>query len=118
LPFSFKKTDRILKRSEFAELSKTGHRIQNKHFIAYFAAGRYDRARLGVTVTRKVGPAVKRNRIKRLVREFFRLNRYCLSGKWDINIIAKAGVDELSSEQVHRSLQNIFDRMLTEDDHR
>ena len=116
--FFFKKADRILKRREFTELSKTGRRIQNEHFIAYFSPGRHNCSRLGVTVTKKVGPAVKRNRIKRLVREFFRLNRHWLSGKWDINIIAKVGVGGLSSEQAHQSLQNIFDRMLTDDDHR
>jgi ribonuclease P protein component len=118
LHFFFKKTDRILKRREFAELSKTGRRIQNEYFIAYFSPGRYNRSRLGVTVTKKVGPAVKRNRIKRLVREFFRLNRHELSGKWDINIIAKVGAEGLSWGQSHELLQNIFDRMLTDDDHR
>ena len=114
---SLTKTDRILKRHEFIELSKSGRRIQNEDFIAVFSPTRLSRSRLGVTVTKKVGQAVARNRIKRLVREFFRLNRHCLSGQWDINIIAKRHIAEIKTEKANRSLQNIFDRISRYDDH-
>jgi len=116
LQYSFTKADRILKRYEFLALAKTGRRIQNENFIAVFAPGRHDRSRLGVTVTKKVGQAVKRNRIKRLVREFFRLNRQFISGAWDINIIAKNQIADISSEQAYRALQNIFIRISRYDD--
>ena len=117
LRFSFTKADRILKRSEFIALSKSGKRVQNAEFIAYYLPAQYNQSRLGVTVTKKVGQAVERNRIKRLVREFFRLNRHCLSGKWDINIIAKRPGAGLSSEKAYRSLQNVFDQISRHDDH-
>ena len=111
LRFTFTKADRILKRREFIALSKSGRRVQNTEFIAYFSHAQYSRSRLGVTVTKKVGQAVERNRLKRLVREFFRLNRHCLSGNWDISIIVKRQSAEITSEMVHRSLQDIFDRI-------
>jgi ribonuclease P protein component len=117
LRFSFTKADRILKRSEFIALSKSGKRVQSAKFIAYYLPAQYNQPRLGVTVTKKVGQAVERNRIKRLVREFFRLNRHCLSGKWDINIIAKRQSAGFSSEKAYRSLQNIFDQISGYDDH-
>lgn len=109
--FAFTKSDRILKRNEFVELSKIGKRLQNRYFIANFVVSRRDRCRLGVTVTKKVGGAVKRNRIKRLVREYFRLNRQSLTGFWDINIIAKKESADLSSEKAFAALQNIFERI-------
>ena len=117
LRFFFTKADRILKRSEFIALSKSGRRVQSNDFIAYILPSQYDRSRLGVTVTKKVGQASERNRIKRLVREFFRLNRHCLSGNWDINIIAKRQSAGISSEKAYRSLQNIFELISGYDDH-
>ena len=117
LRFSFSKADRILKRSEFIALSKFGKKVQNSEFIAYFLPTQHDHSRLGVTVTKKVGQAVERNRIKRIVREFFRINRHSLSGKWDINIIAKRQIAGIASEKANRSLQNIFDRISRYDDH-
>jgi ribonuclease P protein component len=106
----------MLKRHEFVALAKSGRRIQNENFIAVFAPARHGRSRLGVTVTKKVGQAVKRNRIKRLVREFFRLNRQFISGAWDINIIAKNQIADITSQQAYRALQNIFDRISRYDD--
>lgn len=115
--FSFTKADRILKRSEFIALSKSGRKVQDANFIAYILPAQYNQSRLGVTVTKKVGKAVERNRIKRLVREFFRFNRHCLSGKWDINIIAKRQSAGITSEKGYRSLQNIFDLISKYDDY-
>jgi ribonuclease P protein component len=116
LQFSFTKADRILKRHEFIALAKSGRRIHNEYFIAIFSPGRQGHSRLGITVTKKIGGAVKRNRIKRLVREFFRLNRQSLSGEWDINIIAKNQIVDVTSEQAYQSLQNIFNRISRHDD--
>jgi len=110
-PFSFTKADRILKRSEFLRLSKFGRKLQNRCFIALFTQGRYERTRLGITVTKKVGHAATRNRIKRLSREYFRLNRHKITGNWDINIIVKKGAAHLTGEAFFSFLENIFDRI-------
>jgi len=108
LRFCFTKADRILKRSEFLKLSILGKKTQNRHFIAIFSPGRFQRTRFGVTVARKVGNAPTRNRIKRFSREYFRLNRHIITGYWDINIIAKKRAADLSSEQAFLSLKEVF----------
>ena len=109
--FLFTKADRILKRREFIALGESGRRIQNEHFIANFSPNQLGRSRIGITVTKKVGPAVKRNRIKRLVREYFRLSRHQLTGHWDINIIAKRQAADFSSEEAFGSFTNIVERI-------
>jgi len=106
--FSFKKEDRILKRSEFHELIRSGRKLENECLIAFIKPGRFNRPRLGITVTRKVGKAAQRNRIKRLIREYFRLNRQHFSQDWDISIIAKKKAVDLSSAKVFAFLQDLF----------
>jgi ribonuclease P protein component len=86
---SFSKADRILKRREFLNIGTNGRKLYSPSFIAIFDPNLLPRCRLGVTVTRRVGKATTRNRIKRLSREIFRLNRHFITGTWDINLIAK-----------------------------
>ncbi|MFC1799149.1 ribonuclease P protein component [Thermodesulfobacteriota bacterium] len=109
--FSFTKADKILKRSEFLQLSRLGKKISNSHFVLLYAPGQFERSRLGITVTKKVGNAVVRNRIKRFSREYFRLNRHNIKGYWDFNLIAKKEAAELTSRQAFMSLQNVFGRI-------
>ncbi len=104
---SFKKADRILKRDDFRRLYKNGKKIYTDCFIAERQSSRHNRSRLGLTVSKKVGGAVKRNRIKRLTREYFRLNRHRFSHLWDINIIAKKKAAKVSAHRVFRSLEEI-----------
>ena len=61
---TFEKKDRLLKRSEFIRLSKEGKKIQNENFVAIFSHGKKKRTRLGITVTKRIGNATTRNRIK------------------------------------------------------
>ena len=106
--YSFPKAARILKRPEFIRLSKSGAKIQNRHFIFLYSRSRREYSRIGITVSRKVGDAVVRNRIKRLVRENFRRMRPMIFGAWDINIIAKQSAAGATREQALKSLEDIF----------
>ena len=108
---TFTKEDRILKRSEYLALSRTGIRIHNKYFVAVLGKERRERLRIGITVSKKVGNAVVRNRLKRLIKEYFRLNRDRLPDNLDINFIAKKGLADLSTVQTNASLQALFDKI-------
>ncbi|MBL7179999.1 MAG: ribonuclease P protein component [Desulfobacterales bacterium] len=109
--FFFARADRILKRPDFIRLSRYGKKIHNRHFVAIFCPGRFERTRLGITVSRRVGGAAARNRVKRFSREYFRLNKHTIIGCWDINIAATRAAAQLTSEQAFISLKNIFDRI-------
>ena len=104
---AFPKANRILKRKEYLALSKNGKRLYSKAFIAIIDTDSIQN-RLGVTVSKKVGKAAERNRIKRFIREYFRLNRDKIQGFWKINIIAKKSAGEATHQEVNASLNHIF----------
>lgn len=108
---TFSKSDRILKRYEYVRLSGSANRAHNRYFVAVYDAGAADRTRLGITVTKKVGGAAARNKIKRRVREYFRTNRDSIAQRLDINIIAKKDAVALSARSFLSSLQSIFSKI-------
>src|SRR5207302_6320155 len=70
--FTFPAVARLHQRAEFNHVRRYGVRVQTTHFVLYAAlAG--PTSRLGMAVSRRVGNAVIRNRLKRYVREAFRL---------------------------------------------
>lgn len=86
---SLPRSGKIRKRSDFQAVYEKGKRIHLKSFIVLLSRNDKGTARFGITVSKKVGNAVRRNRIKRLVREFFRLNRDRIPESTDVVIIAR-----------------------------
>lgn len=85
----FPKTDRILKRDVFRRVYEEGRKTQFRYFTAFVLTKGTDRARIGITTTRKMGNSVERNRARRLVREAFRRNKWLVPQGVDIVINAK-----------------------------
>lgn len=108
---AYTKTDRLRKRSEFVHVIQQGRRVQNRHFIAIYCPGQKSASRIGITVTKRVGKAVTRNRIKRIVREHFRLTRKSTQPYLDINVIAKKEAVGLTSEEMFHSLNGLFEKI-------
>ena len=89
---------RLRRRAEYVEVQRDGKKLHGRHVLA-LARKRNDPelvGRLGITVTKKVGNAVVRNRIKRLVREWMRLHGWVPRG-WDIVVVAK----DTAARQLH-----------------
>ncbi len=115
--FSFKKKDRILKRGEFLHLKRSRKKIHDRNFIVIYSDGRVEKSRIGITVSKKAGNAVKRNKIKRLIREHFRMNREKIAGFVDINVIAKKKAGEISTDMVFKSLDGIYKKIPRRENH-
>ena len=105
---SFGKNERIRKRKDYLNIYQNGVRVDSTNFVTILRQNRCGIKRLGLTVSKKVGNAVKRNRIKRLLREFFRLNKDRLPASQDIVIIVKRNISSLKYQDVCRELENLL----------
>jgi ribonuclease P protein component len=106
----FPKAERLLKRSEFLQLSSRNRKIHSQHFIILRGETSGLSTRIGITVSRKTGNAVERNRSKRLIREFYRLNKELFVSS-DYNIITKPGAARLEFMEIVRELKSALQRL-------
>ena len=81
---SFPKYVRLLRRIEFRRVYEEGRRRRAPLCTVFYLANGRSYSRLGITVPRALGKSVLRNRVKRRLREVFRVNRRALPGGWDI----------------------------------
>ena len=110
----FARSDRLLRSSEFRLLSRRGKRAAGHYFVLLWVVRTSKEGpkspRIGITVSRKVGNAVIRNRIKRHVREWYRLDRDDLRGDVDVVVIARPAAAELGTLETREILREMVQR--------
>ncbi len=113
---TFRNSEKLLTKRDFLPFSKeyankgSVKKRTTEHFIVRFLANKKNKTRLGLAIRAKQGGAVLRNRAKRLLREFFRLNKKDLPESIDIFVILKNNKDikELSFRLIKKELTVLF----------
>ena len=103
----FSKAARLRHRQEFLRAQAQGKRFHTRHFGVTLAPMAEDHPRLGLVATRRMGKAVQRNRVKRLLREFFRRHQSGLPA-FDLVIMAKKEAAALGYHQVEEELGRLL----------
>jgi ribonuclease P protein component len=98
--------ERIRKRRDFIFLYKKGRRYKGKYFTLIHLSREFEFSRIAVVASKKVGNAVKRNKIKRRIRALFRTHKTLLNEPKDLIIIVhreiqKARWPELKEEYIN-----------------
>lgn len=88
-PHTLPKSCRIQRRPDFTLCYDQGRRFFSRYFVLFARRKNADSWRLGLAVTKKMGNAVRRNRIKRILREFFRLHGQMLPPGLDVVAVPK-----------------------------
>jgi len=99
-------TTSLTKNYEFKRLYNKGKSAATKHVVVYCMKNGKPENRIGITVSTKLGGAVQRNRVRRRLKEIYRLNEAALKTGYNIVVIARlasrsAGWGELESSVLH-----------------
>lgn len=106
----FPRSERLRTRSQYAYMYKHGRKTVNKAFICYVVRDPEQGRKFGMTVSRKVGGAVVRNRVKRNIREAYRANRQRMDEPYSVVIIARPSAATLSCEECVNAISALFDK--------
>jgi ribonuclease P protein component len=128
------KAERILRRADYLRIQGGGRKLHTSSFVCFGMQPLPSQAlpasdlptvpqlapgvdnsvtRLGITVSKRVGCSVVRNRVKRLVREAFRRQKQAFPGGLELVLIARAEAAKASYAQVERELSDLGRRVST-----
>ena len=112
LSLHFPKTARLLTSGDYSDVFQAVDlRVSSKHFLILARGKSLPKARLGIIVAKKhVKLAVQRNRIKRLLRESFRL-RHASLPNLDMVVLAKKGIDRIDNSDCASELQYLWKKL-------
>jgi len=99
---------RIKKNAEFQTIFKRGKSVANRQFVVYCLEKEEDYYRVGLSVSKKVGNAVVRNRIKRYIRQTFLEIHDQVHRNMDYIIIARNPAAKLDFHETKKSLEHVL----------
>lgn len=103
--------NRLTDRRDFNRVYRFGSSAANHQFVLYLNKRPKDGPlRLGISVSKKVGNAVVRNRVRRLIKEIVRLQMERLKTGLDIILIVRKPAAEMDYHQMEKSILHIFHR--------
>ncbi|WP_050180218.1 ribonuclease P protein component [Domibacillus robiginosus] len=104
-----KKSFRIKKNNDFQTVFSKGKSFANRQFVVYMYKKEQNVPfRIGLSVSKKLGNAVVRNRIKRCIRQSFTELKEDIKPGWDFIIIARKPAVDMSCAQVKESLVHVL----------
>lgn len=103
---------KIKNSKEFSLVYNNSKKIYTKYAIVFVRNNEHEEQRFGFVASKKTGNAVQRNRIKRLFREYIRLNKNKFNNNYDIILVGKQkfgeNIDKIKYEDIEKDLNRIF----------
>ena len=114
-----KKEYRVKKSQDFDNIIRKKQSFANRQFVIYYQENKLDHMRLGISVSKKLGNAVVRNRIKRLIRSVLTELKPQLQSEIDFIVIARKPVVSMNYQEVKKCMMHVLKlgKILIKDDY-
>jgi ribonuclease P protein component len=111
----FPRSRRLTTRRQFLAVYNGGTRRGASHLALFGLLNSVGNARLGITVPKKVGNAVRRNRIKRVLRDVFRRHRASVTGSLDLVVNAFPKANQRTTQELETEFLDLIRRIQRRD---
>jgi ribonuclease P protein component len=108
---SLRKADKLRKNKKFQAVYKGGKSVSNRLLVLYMLPNQSNCNKIGFAAGKRLGNAVIRNRVKRMMREAFRLNRDKLPAGYDFILVGRQPVVGVKAQEVISAFLNLSGRM-------
>jgi ribonuclease P protein component len=103
-----KKAFRLRKNLEFKYVYNKGKSYANSFLVLYIIQNNSDFNKIGVSVSKKVGNSVIRNKVKRRIKECYRLNSYMIAKGYNIVFISRVKTSEATYKEIEKAMISLF----------
>lgn len=113
-----KKCDIVRTNKEFNDIIATKHFQKNQYFVVYYQEKKANQSRFGISVGKKIGNAVTRNKLKRQVRRIVDINKKNYSNELDYIIMVRKTCLMSSYQQMNEKLDQILKQISKKENQR
>lgn len=100
----------VKQNSDFQKIYRYGHSLANKNLVIYFCKAFHPTQKVAFAAGKKLGNAVTRNRVKRLLRQVYRLHRHEIDDAYCILLVGRAAAADTTSAIVEKSFCSLCQR--------
>ena len=106
----FPRASRLLRRADYDAVYREGRRRSSREFAVFLRPNALELSRFGWSIKKALGSAVKRNRMRRRIREIIRLHRQEIAPGWDIVIHPRSSVTTAKFSALSEELLKLLPR--------
>ena len=104
----FNRTQGLKKDSDFRKVYKHGKSFANKYLVLYILNNKSENSRIGISVSKKVGKAIIRNKVRRRIKEAYRVNiDENVKCGYDIVFIARVAIKDADYKDIEKSIKHL-----------